>query len=138
MRAPVGELTAVRLSPGLRSQTWPRGAAIAVRRALGLLSLAAVVYLGASIATGTAATPTRRVPSRLGGFPAWLRGPLDGVGLPLSREGFVFALAAMFAAYVVALLCVGALRARWTLGAVFLVHLVIFLGDAASESEVAR
>ena len=136
MRAPVGELTAVRLSPGLRSQTWPRGAAIAVRRALGLLSLAAVVYLGASIATGTAATPTRRVPSRLGGFPAWLRGPLDGVGLPLSREGFVFALAAMFAAYVVALLCVGALRARWTLGAVFLVHLVIFLGPPLLSADV--
>jgi Glycosyltransferase family 87 len=136
MRASAGELAPVQVSPWLPSLARARGAATAVRRGIGLLSLAAVVYLGASIATGTAAAPTRRVPARLGGFPAWMRGPLDGVGLPLSRAGFVIAIVAMFAAYVVALVCVGALRARWTLGAILLLHVVIFLGPPLLSADV--
>jgi hypothetical protein len=136
MRAPAGELTPVQVWPWLQSPARVRGAATAARRAIGLLSLATIVYLGASIATGTAAAPSRLVPARLGGFPSWLRGPLDGVGLPLSREGFVIAFVAMFAAYVVALVCVGSLRARWTLGAVLLVHVVIFLGPPLLSADV--
>ncbi len=107
-----------------------------VRRGLGLISLVAIVYLVASIVTGTAAAPGRRVPARYGGFPSWLRGPLGGVGLPLSRAGFVIAFVAMFITYLVALACVGALRARWTLGAVVLVHVVILLGPPMLSADV--
>ena len=106
------------------------------RRALGLISLVAILYLVASIVTGTAAAPGKRVPARYGGFPSWLRGPLDGVGLPLSREGFVIAVVAMFAAYLVALACGGAVRTRWTLGTVVLVHVFILLGPPLLSADV--
>src|SRR4051812_25433361 len=102
---PVGEMTPVLVSPRLSLPDWTRRPATLARRTGALVSLAAIVYLGATIAIGTAAAPGRRVPARLGGFPAWLRGPLSGIGLPLSRTGFVVALVAMFAFYAVAVAC---------------------------------
>ncbi len=136
MAARAGELSRALVAPRLPSRDGVIRVVTVARRGLGLACLTAIVYLGAAIAIGSAAAPAKRVPARYGGFPGWLRGPLDGIGLPLSREGFVVAVVAMFAAYGLALVCVGALRARWTLAAIGLVHIVIFLGPPLISADV--
>ena len=58
------------------------GAAVllAVRRLLGLASIAGLSVCAWAIVTGAAYRPTALVPARTGGFPLWLRGPLGDLG----------------------------------------------------------
>jgi hypothetical protein len=107
-----------------------------LRRLLAAGGLLTIVYLSAAIAAGTAAGPTRLVPARLGGYPDWLRGPLSGLNLPLSRPGFTFAVALMFVAYLVVVACAGSLRTRWVLLACAAAHVAVFLGPPLLSADV--
>jgi hypothetical protein len=70
---------------------------------MGGMALAVMIAATARIATGFGRTYSYLVPSAGHGFPDWMRGPLAGLGSPLSRHGFVILLAATSVAFVVAL-----------------------------------
>ena len=70
-----------------------RGSAGAVRapsgaRALGTLGLLGILASVLLICAGAASAPTQYVPSRVGGWPSWLAGPLGGLSPPLGSHSF--------------------------------------------------
>lgn len=112
------------------------GVSSLARRALGILSLAALVALALTLVTAVASHPERDVPSRVGGFPGWVRGPLGHVGYVLGPSQFATLVLAMAACYLVALACGPSLRARWTIATIALLHAIFLLGPPLLSSDV--
>jgi alpha-1,6-mannosyltransferase len=106
------------------------------RQALALLTLAGLTLGAWVIVTGAAYRPTRLVPARQGGFPEWLRGPLGDLGGVLTYRDFAGWMVAMLVLWVVALLTVPALKARWAVGFVVVLHLLFFLGPPLISADV--
>ena len=114
-----------------------RGRAAAVLpRVVAAASLATITVTSLHLVTSAATYPLPMVPARLGGFPAWLRGPLSGPGHVLLEGDFAWAMAAMMVAYLAALTCTASLRARWLIGTVVAVHLIFLLGPPLLSSDV--
>ena len=111
-------------------------AARVMPRVLGAASLATVTATSLHVVTSAASYPLPLVPARLGGLPAWLRGPLSGPGYVLLEGDFAWAMMAMTVAYLVALKCTPALRARWLIATVVVVHVVFLLGPPLLSSDV--
>ena len=107
-----------------------------VRRALGVLSLAGLVYCAYVIASGAAYRPTLVVPARSGGFPLWLRGPLSDLGYFLRLHDFAVYVLVMLGFFAVALLCATALRAGWVIGTIVVLHVLFFLGPPLISGDV--
>ena len=80
-----------------------------VRRRVGALALAALVLLGAAIAT---AGPDAIPASGLGGGPGWVRG-LYGDGLGVGGGALIWLERGALVAYAAVLLCAPALPSRW-------------------------
>ena len=68
-------------------------AADVLPRVLGAASLATVIATSLDVVTAAATHPLPLVPARLGGLPAWLRGPLSGPGYVLLEGDFAEGLA---------------------------------------------
>ena len=101
-----------------------RGPVEAVARLAGPLALAVAVLAGLAAAAGAAAG-TRFLSGSPTAFPGWVAGPLAGLGAPpLGPEAFVALLAAMGAAYAVALVAHHRLSLGAVLCAVAAAHLV--------------
>ena len=101
-----------------------RGRVEAVARLAGPLALAVAVLAGLAAAAGAAAG-TRFLSGSPTAFPGWVAGPLAGLGAPpLGPEAFVALLAAMGAAYAVALVAHHRLSLGAVLCAVAAAHLV--------------
>ena len=111
-------------------------AAAVLPRVVAAASLATITVTSLHLVTSAATYPLPMVPARLGGFPAWLRGPLSGPGHVLLEGDFAWAMAAMMVAYLAALTCTAALRARWLIGTVVAVHLIFLLGPPLLSSDV--
>jgi hypothetical protein len=103
---------------------------------VGLVALAGLLYSALILVSAAASHPLREVPARLGGYPAWLRGPLSGTGYLLRPSQFATVVLVMTACYLLALLCATALPAGWTIGAVVLAHAVFLLGPPLISSDV--
>lgn len=93
-----------------------------------MASLAGLVWCSWVIVTGAAYRPTALVPSRVGGFPLWLRGPLGDLGGILPLPDFGTYVLVMCGCFIVALLCAPALRPGWSVATVVLLHLLFFVG----------
>jgi len=106
------------------------------RQTLALISLAGLTLCAWVIVTGAAYRPTRLVPARQGGFPEWLRGPLGDLGGLLPYRDFAGWMVAMLLLWVLALLTVPALKARWAVGFVVVLHLLFFLGPPLISADV--
>jgi alpha-1,6-mannosyltransferase len=106
------------------------------RQTLALISLAGLTLCAWVIVTGAAYRPTRLVPARQGGFPEWLRGPLGDLGGLLPYRDFAGWMVAMLVLWVLALLTVPALKARWAVGFVVVLHLLFFLGPPLISADV--
>jgi hypothetical protein len=119
-----------------RRRVSPGDAALTLRRALGLASLAGLVYCSFVIASSAAFRPSILVPARVGGFPGWLRGPLSDVGYIVSIHDFAVYALSMTGCFLVALLCAPALRARWVIGTVVVAHAIFFLGPPIISADV--
>src|ERR1700674_5107145 len=52
---------------------------------LGLLGVLSAVLL---LTAGAATRPSQYVPARSGGWPGWMAGPLEGLGVGITRGGF--------------------------------------------------
>jgi Glycosyltransferase family 87 len=111
-------------------------AADVLPRVLGAASLATVIATSLHLVTAAATYPLPLVPARLGGLPAWLRGPLSGPGYVLLEGDFAWAMMAMTVAYLVALACTSALRDRWLIATVVAAHVIFLLGPPLLSSDV--
>src|SRR5919201_5274673 len=107
-----------------------------VRRGVGLLSLGGLVYCSWVIVSGAAYRPTLLVPARNGGFPFFLRGPLSDLGYFLHFADFPRYVVGMLGCFLIALVCVSALRAGWVIGAVVILHILFFLGPPLISGDV--
>jgi alpha-1,6-mannosyltransferase len=133
--ASVGELHA------LRARERPRrsvGATVllAVRRLLGLASIVGLSICSWAIVTGAAYRPTALVPARTGGFPPWLRGPLQGAGGYLPYSDFAVWMVVMVGIFLAALLTVPALHVRWVIAATVLLQVLFFLGPPLISADI--
>jgi alpha-1,6-mannosyltransferase len=133
--ASVGELHALRARERPQRST---GAAIllAVRRLLGLASIAGLSICAWAIVTGASYRPTALVPARTGGFPLWLRGPLGDLGGYLPYSDFAIWMVVMMGIFVVALVTVPALHVRWVIAATVALHVLFFLGPPLASADV--
>jgi uncharacterized membrane protein len=125
----------------LSAQERPRPAAgaailLAVRRLLGLASIAGLTVCAWAIVTGAAYRPTALVPARTGGFPLWLRGPLGDLGGYLPYSEFAVWMVVMIGIFPLALLTVPALHVRWIIGATVVLHVLFFLGPPLISADV--
>jgi hypothetical protein len=111
--------------------------------ALGAGALLVIVLCAALIVLGAADRPSfLSAPSHYGFFPHWLAGPLGGLSPWFTRSPqaikslFTGAIVMMYAAYLVGLRYVPALRARWAIAAVVGVHMIFFLAPPLSLTDV--
>jgi Glycosyltransferase family 87 len=111
-----------------------------VRRALGIAALAGLLV--ASLLLAAAASSQRRVwfvPATEGStFPAWMAGPLRGLGVVLSPSRGALLLVAMLLCYLVALVCVrgGGISARLGIATVVAAHVVFLLAPPLFSADV--
>ena len=121
-----------------RERSRPKRAAVllVVRQVLGLASIAGLTICSWAIVTGAAYRPTALVPARTGGFPLWLRGPLDGLGGYLLYSDFAIWMIVMTGIFLISLLTVPALPVRLVLAAIAALHLLFFLGPPIMSADV--
>jgi hypothetical protein len=100
---------------------------------LGLLGVLSSVFL---LSADAAASPSQYVPARIGGWPGWLAGPLQGVGATLSGGGFQTLMLIMSASYLLVLLAARALPGRALAAGIVLAHVILFLGPPLISQDV--
>jgi hypothetical protein len=103
---------------------------------LGVVGLVGVVTSLFGVVAGSAGSPTQYVPSRIGGWPGWLSGPLHELGLGLSSSGFQALTLAMCASYVAVLLCARALPGRAIALTIVAANAVLLLGPPLISQDV--
>jgi hypothetical protein len=114
----------------------------ALRLILGAVGLAGLVVGVTFLVLVASARPSVLVPPAHAGFPQWMAGPLHGVlsGFDPGRQAlkwvFSLTLGGLYLAYLLALAGVGSLRARWLVGAIVAVHLVLLLSPPLSLTDV--
>ncbi len=101
--------------------------------ALGLLGIVASVFL---LSAGAASAPGQYVPAREGGWPAWLAGPLRGVGVGLSSGSFQTLMLVMCASYVLVLASARGLPPAALAGAIVLANAILLLGPPLISQDV--
>jgi hypothetical protein len=105
-------------------------------RALGALGLLGVLTSVFLIAAGAASRPSQYVPARSGGWPGWLAGPLQGLGLGLGSSSFQTLTLIMAASYVAVLLAARTLSGRVLWATIVAAHLVLLLGPPLISQDV--
>jgi Glycosyltransferase family 87 len=104
--------------------------------ALGLLGLAGIVACAFLIAAGSASKPTSFVPARSGGWPGWLAGPLQGLGVGITRGSFEALTLIMCAGYVAALAAARRLHTWALAAAIVAAHVALLLGPPLISQDV--
>ena len=101
--------------------------------ALGLLGVLTSVFL---VAAGAATRPSVYVPARHGGWPGWMAGPLEGLGVGITQGSFQAWMLIMCGSYLVVLLTVRTLPLWALAAAVVAAHLILFLGPPLISQDV--
>jgi hypothetical protein len=107
-----------------------------VLRGLGALGLLGVLSTALLLSADAAAKPSEYVPARVGGWPDWLAGPLQGLGAGLTRDGFQTLMLIMCASYVLVLVAARAVSGRSLAGAIVLAHVILALGPPLISQDV--
>lgn len=107
-----------------------------VSRGLGIAALLGVLGAGALLVLAAAAAPSFAVTAGWRAWPHWLAGPFSGIGLELGVRPWRLVFAAMFASYVVVLLCRRAIPARLAIGAIVVLHVLFLLAPPLLSSDV--
>jgi hypothetical protein len=105
-------------------------------RSLGVLGLVGAVASVFGVAGGAAGAPTQYVPGRSGGWPAWLYGPLHGLGLGIGSSSFQALTLAMCASYVAVLLAARVLPGRAIAAAIVTANVLLLLGPPLISQDV--
>ena len=82
------------------------------RVALGALGLLGIVAMCLPAERRRRRAPSQYVPARSGGWPAWMAGPLRGLGLGLSSGSFQTLMLVMCASYLLVLVVARRCRSR--------------------------
>jgi hypothetical protein len=105
-------------------------------RALGTAGLVGVVASVFGVVAGAAGSPTSYVPSRSGGWPTWLAGPLHGLGFGLGSSSFQALTLVLCASYAAVLLGAGALSGRAIALTILVVNAVLLVGPPLISQDV--
>ncbi len=101
--------------------------------ALGLIGVVATVFL---LTAGLAAAPSQLVPARSGGWPSWMAGPLEGLGVSISSGSFQTLMLIMCASYLLVLLGARQLPARALAAALVAAYAILLLGPPLISQDV--
>jgi hypothetical protein len=116
-----------------RRRIGDRSGALRALGALGLLGVTTTVFL---LAAGAARHPSQFVPARRGGWPGWLAGPLEGVGIGISSGGFQALTLIMCASYLAVLVAARTLSTRAIVVAIVTAHVILLLGPPLISQDV--
>jgi hypothetical protein len=105
-------------------------------RALGTVGLMGIVASVFGIVAGAAGSPTSYVPSRNGGWPSWLYGPLHTLDFGLGSSSFQALTLAMCASYIAVLLAARALPGTAIALTIVAANLVLLLGPPLISQDV--
>jgi alpha-1,6-mannosyltransferase len=105
-------------------------------RTLGTAGLVGVVASVVGVVAGAAGSPTSYVPSRNGGWPSWLYGPLHGLGLGLSSHSFQALTLVMCASYLAVLLAARALPGKAIALTIVIANMVLLVGPPLISQDV--
>jgi alpha-1,6-mannosyltransferase len=105
-------------------------------RALGALGLLGVVTTVLLLAAGAASRPSQYVPARSGGWPSWMAGPLEGLGVGITSAGFQALTLIMCASYLAVLLAARTLSLRAIVAAIVAAHVILLLGPPLISQDV--
>jgi hypothetical protein len=105
-------------------------------RALGLLGLLAILAGVFFVVAGAASAPSQFVPGRSGGWPSWMAGPLEGLGVGISSASFQTLTLIMCAGYLLVLAAARALSMRVLAAAILAAHLILLLGPPLISQDV--
>jgi hypothetical protein len=117
-----------RRSAGTRSR-----AALRLLATLGLVGVLASVFF---IAAGAASGPTQLVPGRSGGWPGWLAGPFEGLGLGISSGSFQTLTLVMCASYLLVLAGARSLSWRVLVAGILAANVLLLLGPPLISQDV--
>lgn len=127
--------TRVGAQRGAAASSAGRGAPV-VLRALGALGLLGIVASAAVISVDAAARPGELVPAREGGWPAWLAGPLSGLGTGITRYGFQTLMLVMCGCYLLVLVGARTLPVAAIAATVVAAHVIALLGPPLISQDV--
>src|SRR5665213_3237514 len=135
---PAGTAPRVRPARGRRAAAEQRQSQVSARalRALGALGLLGVLTSVFLITAGAASRPSQYVPARIGGWPGWLAGPLEGLNLGLTPDRFQTLTLIMAASYVAVLLAARTLSGPTLWVTILAAHLVLLLGPPLISQDV--
>jgi len=105
-------------------------------RAIGSLALLGLVGSCFLLAAGAAGEPSQYVPSRRGGWPGWLAGPYEGLGLSLSSSSFQTFTLVMCGCYLAVLVASRGVPWRLLVLAILAAHVVFLLGPPLISQDV--
>jgi alpha-1,6-mannosyltransferase len=88
------------------------------------------------VSAGAASRPTIYVPARNGGWPGWLAGPFEGLGIGIGTNSFQALMLIMCASYLVVLLVAERLPLGAIGGVIVLTHLILLLGPPLISQDV--
>jgi alpha-1,6-mannosyltransferase len=108
----------------------------ALVRALGAIGLLGVVGSAFLVAAGAATRPTVYVPARHGGWPHWLAGPFEGLGVGISTGSFQAWMLVMCGSYLIVLLAARALPLGAIAAAILAAHAIMLLGPPLISQDV--
>jgi alpha-1,6-mannosyltransferase len=108
----------------------------AIPRALGLLGLLGIVATTFLTAAGAAGEPSQYVPGRSGGWPGWMAGPLEGLGMNIGSGAFQTLTLIMCASYLLVLACSRALPLGALAAAIVAAHVILLLGPPLISQDV--
>ena len=105
-------------------------------RALGALGLLGVPASAFLLAAGAAEKPSSYVPGRSGGWPHWLAGPLEGVGVGITSHSFQALTLIMCASYLAVLLTARTLPVWAIAAAIVAANVILLLGPPLISQDV--
>ncbi len=121
---------------GNETATHRSGGSSPALTALGAVGLVGVVTSVFLLAAGAASAPTFYVPGRSGGWPSWMAGPLEGLGLSLSSGSFQTLTLVMCAGYAAVLLAARVLSGRAIAVAIVAANAALLLGPPLISQDV--
>jgi len=112
------------------------GAPSALARVLGATALLGIVACVLLLSAGAASAPSQYVPARQGGWPAWLAGPLSGLGASLSSSSFQTLMLVMCGCYALVLVLARQLPPALLAVAIVAADAILLLGPPLISQDV--
>jgi alpha-1,6-mannosyltransferase len=109
---------------------------LGVVRALGALGLVSIVVCVFLLCAGAASGPSQFVPARSGGWPAWMAGPLSGLGIGLSSAGFQALMLTLCVGYALVLVAARRLPLAAIVAAIVVANAILLLGPPLISQDV--